>query len=231
MRFLAWFGVTKNKVTISRVEMVGDSILLVTFQPLKKLVPRIGQHIYVQSGMCKSEHPFTVMEYHKERNEVTLGIRKLGKFWEELLQKKVGDSLFIDGPYGVFTQEAQTTLPKVIISGGIGVTPFVDLVKSYGKGATYINCNRKQSDIIRRDILEANVSTYVDILEEYEGEQKSSVKVGRISGEVIKEIVGPSVLNQSYFLCGSPMFISVVQKILQDLGVKQEVIYYEALGF
>jgi predicted ferric reductase len=231
VRFLAWFGLTKNKVIITNIEMVGDSILLVTFRPSKILVPKLGQHVYVQSGICRSEHPFTVMEYNKDREEITLGIRKLGNFWGELLKKRVGDVLFVDGPYGIFTQEAQTTLPKVIISGGIGVTPFVDLVKEYGKETTYINCNRKQSDIVRGDILEANVTRYVDILEEYEGEKKSSIKIGRISGEVIKEIVGPLAPNQSYFVCGSPMFITIVKKILQDLGVKREAIYYEALGF
>lgn len=231
LRLCAWGGLLKNKAVITNLEIFNETILFITLKPKTTIYPSIGQHVYIQSGPWKSEHPFTVMENVQDRGEIVLGIRKLGGLWDELMAKKVGDSILLDGPYGVFTKEAQNTDPKVIISGGIGVTPFIDLVKNYGSNAIYINCNRTLEDVVRRDVIKSQVFTYVDIVDSYSGEKNDAIKVGRISKEIIKDIVGEKVLSMPYFICGSPMFITIVRGILMELGVKKEKIYFEELGF
>ncbi len=229
LRIFAFFSVFKIKTKIVTKEYVGENILLLTLLPEKVVVPRMGQHVYIQTRRTGNEHPFTVMEYNRGTREITLGIRKLGKVWNELEEKSIGDSIFLDGPYGTFTKEAQNENPKVIISGGIGVTPFVDLVRRYGKGAIYINCNRDAKDIVRRELLSVTAHRYVDILDS--GAQTDDVIIGRISPEIISRIVGDEVKNLSYFVCGSPMFIKVVREMLIKLEVPKNSIYYEELGF
>lgn len=231
LRLLAWASVTKDESPITDIKVINDTIMLLRFKPKTPIDPSIGQHIYLQSGPFKNEHPFTIMETHKEKGEILLGIRKLGGLWDELMTKKVGDSIFIDGPYGVFTKEAQNTNPKVIISGGIGVTPFVDLVRNFGENTTYINCNRSVSDAVSRDMLKDKATKYVDVVDSYSGHEDSSVIVGRISKDVIASVVGPNIVNLPYFICGSPMFITIVCNMLKEAGVKKSNIFYEELGF
>lgn len=230
-RLLAYAGVLKNPAQITELTMVGESIILITFKPQTLVTPSIGQHIYIQTGRFRSEHPFTIMEYHQEEGTLTLGIRKLGGLWNELIAKHVGDTILIDGPYGVFTREAQNTNPKVLIAGGIGVTPFVDLMRTYGENAIYINCNRQLEDAVRRDVLMSHAKSYLDIVDTYSGDTNPSIRVGRISKEIIQEVVGDETPHLPYFICGSPMFITIVKGILIDSGVPKKSIYFEELGF
>ena len=211
--------------------MVGESILILTLKPSASITQAFGQHIYMQSGPFRSEHPFTIMENHQDTGEITLGIRKLGGLWGELMTKKVGDILLIDGPYGVFTREAQNTNPKVIIAGGIGVTPFVDLMRNYGMNTIYINCNRQIEDAVRKDVLMTHAKSYIDIVETYTGEPNPSIRVGRITKEILQDVVGSDITSTPYFICGSPMFITIVKGILRDIGVPKKSIYFEELGF
>ncbi len=232
LRLLALSSISKEVYLISKKELVGENILLISLKPAngKIITGNIGQHFYLQTDRFLSEHPFTVMEQNKETGELTFGIRKLGKTFERLTSKNIGDKVFVDGPYGNFTREAQNNESKVVISGGIGVTPFVDLVRRYGSSITYINCNRNINEVIRREVL-VFCKKYIDVVDVYDGEPNINIKVGRISADLIKEIVGTDLLNQKYFLCGSPMFISIVKGLLVSLSVPKKNIYFEELGF
>ena len=111
--------------------------MFITLSPVGELVSsNIGQHFFLQSGVMKSEHPFTVIR--NTSGVLEFGMRRVGGFWGEIDNKNIGDTVLVDGPYGTFTREAWSTNKKVIISAGIGVTPFVDLVDRWGEGAIYI---------------------------------------------------------------------------------------------
>ena len=229
MRLLAWSALTKPKFEIIKKEMVGSDIVLMTLKPLgERVSSQIGQHFFLQAGRFKSEHPFTIVRNHD--GVLEFGIRKSGKFWEELLSKNVGGQIFLDGPYGRFTKEAQNNKPKVLISGGIGVTPFIDLVENFGENTIYINCNRKIEEAVERDLLKSKSGEYLDIVGEYAGND-TSVKVGLISEDILKEKMGDNIKSLPVFICGSPMFISIVKNMLKNLGVSRENIFYEELGF
>jgi predicted ferric reductase len=233
LRLMLWGGVFKQKLVIVQKKLIGDSILLLTVSSPFNSVPssKMGQHFFLQSGRCKSEHPFSVIK--NNGNTITFGIRKVGRFWEEMERKTVGDELFMDGPYGVFTREAQNDEPKVFISAGIGVTPFVDVVEHFGKNATYINCNRSIEEAVERDNIMTHVSVYKDIVATASPlSQDTSAIVGIITKDYVLQIVGADVVKKvPFFVCGSPGFTSVIRNILSEIGVDKKNIYYEELGF
>jgi nitric oxide dioxygenase len=183
----------------------------------------------LQPGRFKSEHPYTVVS--NVDGVLTFGIRKVGTFFDQVSKKEIGQTLYVDGPYGVFTKEAQNTEPKVIISGGIGVTPFIDLVNSFGQNTIYINCNRKIEETYGREILKSKSTKYIDIVENYDGVLKDDILQGRITAQIIKDTVGSNLTTLPYFVCGSPMFISIVKKMLIEAGVTPSQVYFEELGF
>lgn len=230
IRLRAWAGMSKAKYKIIEEKLVGEDILLVKLQATgEKLPSTIGQHFYIQTGNFQSEHPFTIIR--NVDGVLSFGIRRVGKFWDKFLAKKVGELVSVDGPYGVFTREAQNTNPKVIISAGVGFTPFIDLVEKYGENTTYINCNRKLDEVVERDMLKAKTLKYVDVLNTYDGQPDPSIFVGLINKELIKETVGSNWQTQNYFICGSPGFIKVVKGMLKEIGVPAKNIYLEELGF
>lgn len=248
MRLLAWAGVTKIKYRLVEKNIIGD-IMLIKLAPVnvaESLKSNIGQHFFLQSGSFKSEHPFSIIRNQNENvsgenvdGVISFGIRKVGNFWEEMMTKNIGDIINVDGPYGVFTREAQNVDPKVIIAAGVGVTPFVDLIEKYGEGTVMINCNRKMEEVLERDMLKSKTLKYIDELNEYAGpldvhDPNNNIKVGMIDENVIIETVtsaGYDYKNINYFICGSPGFMSFLRSILQKIGVPKNRIYYEDFGF
>jgi predicted ferric reductase len=231
-RLLLWAGFLKTRYIVTGKELIGDSILVIKLTADKGEVhtSSMGQHFFLQSGRWKSEHPFSVIRNDGET--LTFGIRKLGRFWDEITSKAVGESVLVDGAYGVFTREAQNDAPKVFISAGIGVTPFVDVVEHFGKNAFYINCNRTLGEVVERETLKSHVAVYRDIVGEAPQESDPSVMVGMITKERILEIVGAeNVATLPFFICGSPGFIGVVKNMLGELGVPASSVYDEELGF
>lgn len=225
-RLLAWMTIGKIKYTIVGLESVQGEIIILTLSPSiyesnykasDYVVPAIGQHMYIQLGAMSSEHPLTVMEY-KSNGELVFAIRNSGRFGLDLHNKLMGETVYLDGPYGNFTKEAQNHEDKVIISGGVGVTPFIRLIEQYGgDNVWYINCNRNLDVAIRREYIMTKVGHYKDVL-------------GIIDENAIVEFVS-NIKDKKYFICGAPQFIYAVKKILLGLGVRKNKVYYEELGF
>lgn len=229
-RLKFWSGAGKAQYKLVEQKLVGEDIMLIKLKAVtEKLSSQIGQHFYLQTGKFKSEHPFTIIR--NVDGELSFGIRKVGKFWDELLSKKLGEIIYVDGPYGVFTQEAQNTQPKVIISAGVGFTPFIDLIEKFGDNAIYFNCNRKADEVVEGEMLKAKSAKYVDILENAQGKIGEGVVEGRISKEIMASTIGGNYKELPYFVCGSPNFIKFIKQTLLDLGVPTKQIYFEELGF
>jgi predicted ferric reductase len=230
LRILSWGGVMKRKAKVISKSMQGESILLLTLSlPEGMKIPKIGQHIYMQSRRFGSEHPFTVMDINEEKRELLFGMRTGGLFVEEVKTLSEGSVLYIDGPYGVFTKEAWNDNEKIVIAGGVGVTPFVRLAKEYGKNMTFLYANRSEGDAVRKEEIASEVLTYIDVIEN--GEAKQNTYVGRITPELLTSVLGEKIKTTPLFVCGSPFFIALMKKTLMDLGSPKKNIYYEELGF
>jgi predicted ferric reductase len=230
VRICIWSGLLKTKYSLESKKLVGNDLLVIRLKPRTlKHTSHVGQHFFLQTKKFGSEHPFSVVK--NEDGTLTFGMRRVGKFFDEINSKEIGETIYVDGPYGVFTKEGHNEDKKVIISGGIGVTPFVDFAKIYGKNSIYINCNRNITEALWRDEIRASVERYVDIVDSYDGQGDSSILVGRINKDILGQIVGDEMKTSTYFVCGSPMFIKIVREILAELGVSKRDVYFEKLGF
>ena len=229
-RLVTWSGLSKQKYTLTDKKLVGTDIILITLTPKNnKVSSHIGQHFFLQAKRFGSEHPFTIVR--NKDGTLHFGIRRVAGFWNEINSKAIGDIIFVDGPYGVFTREAQNIEPKVVISAGVGVTPFIDLVGNIRQNTTYINCNRNIDEAVERDFIKSKVTKYVDVVNEYAGTPEHSIKVGVLSELVLSEILADKKPETPVFVCGSPGFIGAVKKMSSALGTPKDKIYYEELGF
>ena len=220
----------RSRYELISVNNLGKNITKYTFKPLgRKLNPKVGQFIYLRPGILWEAHPFTVMEFDVNSGVITLGIKTEGVFTKLLTQLEKGRKVFVDGPYGVFTREGQNSEAKVIMAGGIGVTPFVDLVKRFGDKNTYMfYANRNFSDAIKRDDLKKKLGkNYVEIFSK-ESEVKEPVVKGRINKDLVRKNLGREVIDvANFYVCGSKGFMESARKILAELGVSKDRIYYE----
>ncbi len=229
-RLAKFYGWGKRKYELIDKHKVGDQINVLKFRPVgQPVIPSVGQFCYMQIGRFGENHPFTVMETDASTGELTFGIKVFGKFTEQLSRLEMGDSILIDGPYGVFTREGHNEAPKVLIAGGIGITPFVDLVRKYGDDSTYmIYANTFLNNAVRRDLLKDKLGErYFDVLSD-EIKDEENILNGRLSKEDISKLIPKTLLDEArFFICGSKGFYDGYKAMLISLGVVSDKIHYE----
>lgn len=200
-----------------------DTITTYVLEPetTHRITPNSGQHVYLTLHRFGESHPFSVMGYNQATGALTLGIKAFGRFTKKLAQVSVGTRVRLSAPYGAFTIEGQNGSPKVLIAGGIGVTPFIPLVAAYPNDTYLFNCNQTfESALARTELKAALGDRYIDIIEP---ERISVAHFGVLPERYLAEA--------KFFLCGPAGLMRATKKHLASLGVSPERIFTEEFAF
>ena len=108
---------------------------VVTAKPVRrKLKHKEGQFSFlkVKKAGLREAHPFTIASGVDDRT-LQFCISPCGDFTTRLKnQLAVGDRLSVEGPYGCFGTQ-KTSERQYWIAGGIGITPFIAMARSFPK--------------------------------------------------------------------------------------------------
>lgn len=218
LRLIYASGILSYKYRLLNTKIITDGLYEIKIKPKgrfpKKILP--GQYFYIQKSIFGETHPFSVMRIDNESNELIFGIKAFGKFTNKLKALPDNKTLNLDGPYGVFTQNWEGKKTKIVIAGGIGVTPFVQGVISNPENTYLLNCNPYLKNTIQREEMKnALGENYYDFISREEIKEENVIN-GRINFEKIEKIIDRKILNLSqFYICGSKKFI---------LGIKTELI-------
>jgi predicted ferric reductase len=223
------------KYRINEIKNYPGDIFTIKYSPQSEKFLRIkpGQYFYIKKDFIGESHPFSILEYNDDTGEVIFGIKKLGRYSTLLGNSKVGDTHYIDGPFGEFTFEAHNNSPKVILAGGIGITPFYEVLSQFGTDDSYLFYANKNTDsaLYRDKFKEMLRNNYFDFVEQKEGE-KNNVFCELISAQKIKQLLQHKNLDElKYFICGSPGFTKNMINCLQTLGINRSNIYIEEFEY
>jgi len=119
--------------TISHIEQFAD-VITITAHPIKRKIVYVpGQFAYVgfdNKVVGGEQHPFSFSSAPKDQ-EVRFSIKMVGDFTNRLIHLKKGDKMFLKGPYGRFGDVyINGKRPLIWIVGGIGVTPFLSMLRN-----------------------------------------------------------------------------------------------------
>ena len=172
-----------------------------------------------------------------ERDDITPGVCSSYVF-----NLKPGDKVSVSGPYGEFFQQ-ETEREMIYIGGGAGMAPLRSHVfdlfhtKKTKRKVSYWYGARSLREMFYEDEFEAiqkknpNFSFHA-ALSEPVPEDNWEGSVGFIHqvvyDEYLKKHSDPSEIE--YYLCGPPMMLDAVQKMLYDLGVEKEMIAFDDFG-
>ncbi len=165
---------------------------------------------------------------------ITFGMH--GEFTTALFQKKQGETLLLDGPWGKFVLDEASTLDAVFIAGGIGITPLISMIyrlhetKSKRK-ITLFYSSRQPEHLILMPELEkiARENPQFKIVLSLTGEEcPDSLQCyrRRIDEQMLKSELG-ELSGKQYYLCGPPQMVEGVVSLLKSLGVQNENIKTE----
>ena len=158
-----------------------------------------------------------------------------------------GIKVKVRGPEGKFVLHDDQSKPAILLSGGIGVTPFRSMIKYATDKQLPIkimmfDSNRNERNILFRDEFDEwanrnkNLKIIYTITDEENGKSSSAStsnswkgERGRISKEMISKHLNQNEVNNSiFYICGPPAMLNAMKSVLKnDLKITQERIKIE----
>ncbi|WP_100407007.1 NO-inducible flavohemoprotein [Bacillus solitudinis] len=152
-----------------------------------------------------------------------------------------GDTLELTAPAGDFVLNTESTRPVVLISGGVGQTPLVSMLKTLAekfpeREATFIHAAINSSyHALREEVTNlANESEKINYLLCYESpteDDKKTIhydKEGHIDLNWLQSTLKSN--EADFYFCGPFPFMKVINKALKEWNVAPESIHYEFFG-
>lgn len=155
-------------------------------------------------------------------------------FKKALLNLSPGYEMSIRGPFGHFTLPVDSSIPVVMLSGGVGITPFRSMIKyatdlPLNTSLTLLYANKTPKDIIYRaefDSLSQVNPNFKAVYTVDNPDENWAGETGRLTGDMIRKFV-PEATKPIFLICGPAGMVESYAKILTSLGVAPDRIRTE----
>jgi nitric oxide dioxygenase len=147
-----------------------------------------------------------------------------------------GDSIEISAPAGEFVLNMESGKPLVFISGGVGITPLMSMLKTAaekqpGRKITFIHAARNgQHHAFREETAALGADTFIcyeQPAEEDRALQRFN-KEGYVTAEWLQDIIPDK--DADYYMCGPVPFMKSIYRSLKEIGIDEEAVHYEFFG-
>jgi ferredoxin-NADP reductase len=158
-------------------------------------------------------------------------------FKRVLKSAPLGTSVEITGPMGSFTLHKNPAKPAVSLAGGIGITPFVSIVKQAAEDKLphqlyLFYSNRRPEDAAFMDVLQALQPAnpnyhFIPTMAEMEKSQREwKGENGFINREMLMRHL-PALQGSIYYIAGPPAMVGAMRQMLANAGVDEDDIRTE----
>lgn len=233
------FGLGKEEATLVESKSLSHDVKQLTFKvsaDSKLLAANPGQFLYLQVRNFGENHPFTIALIDKTLRQVSIMPKDSGPFSNFIHTLPTGTTVYLDGPYGVFTSELAPgdsfqRIP-VFIAGGIGITPFVRHIQYLGESGrrfALFYANKTEQDIVlhvefAKLAKDSSQIIYVPVIS---NQPEYARETGYITATIIKKYLTVDLSNFNFYVCGPAPMMKAVTKELKSLGVDKSQIFSE----
>ena len=172
------------------------------------------------------------------------GMRVSGSITTAMASLGIGTPFLVYGPCGsmVFDDQESRPRPLVMIAGGIGITPFMSMIRRATEQRLQIPfmllfSNKTRNDIpVLDDLRElAAINPYFLYLVTLTDDPETyplgpDIIKGRIDEATLQNIVPFAPGIPDYYLCGPSLFMNAMENLLTARGVPAESVFMEAFS-
>ena len=221
----------KNKFFVKEIRQETKDTFTLIVEPKQPVKFKPGQFFFLRLDGRKlyARHPFSVSNAPGKYLSFTL--KDTGRFTKEAKNLKPGDEIKIEGPYGNFVIDNNDSKDLVFIAGGVGITPFMSMVKdninkTNKKEITLLYGSKTEKDIIFKKELDGINQSWLRKVYVLSEEKNNNYKYGRVNEEILSKYVKDVKANK-FYLCGPKPMMNSVKQYLKKHGVKKEDIILE----
>ncbi|HEY0222431.1 MAG TPA: FAD-binding oxidoreductase [Lactovum miscens] len=206
---------------------LSDNITELVVQLKGNINFRAGDFAFISfpndKGM-REKHPFSILQYNKQKKQLTFTIRNYSDFTSKIDQLKLRSQVKIDGSYGRLYESLQEHINQnlVMIGSGLGSVPLISLVLHFvGKREiTFVRVAHEPKDLIYEEFLKSLPDKYSNF--------HYYSQIGRLSEYQIDQLANENF----YFLVGgSNQMMNGTIAMLKKKGVKSSNLYGEKFSF
>lgn len=215
--------------TVTDIKCLPDKIWEIEFQPVKKEMNfTAGQFVFMKlynQEFTKEIHPFSMSS--APGFPLKIGIKELGDYTSKLSNLKIGDLVKLEGPFGAFNFRIHTNKNQIWVAGGIGITPFLGMLRSITENDSNYNIDLYYS------VKDENCLAFKEELEEI-AKKYSNINViiwntkerKFLSVDSIKTIT-EDLFGRDILICGPPVMMSTIKNQFIKSGIHKNNIYTE----
>lgn len=230
--FSKWF-VKKFKYLVSEVNQLTDSVVEVVLKPIGiPLTFQAGQFAFLSfdSALVDAEpHPFSFSNANNGPY-IRFVIKALGDDTKKLQSLETGTKAFLEGPFGQFSYKRVKNKKQVWIAGGVGITPFLSMARSFRGKQNYDIKFFYGTESLEDAVF---LQEFIDITRHLPENFNTSVVAKNYSGfvtiDMLKQALG-DLTEYDYLICGPPKMMDAMQSQLLQAGVSEQNIHIEAFS-
>lgn len=224
----------RHSGTIHRVTKLHDvTELTITLDQPHQFQP--GQFVFLAVtrsavGLPDEQHPFSISAIVDERS-FRLSAKRLGDYTARLADLVPGDEVMVFGSYGTFGARGLATGKAALwIAGGIGITPFLSLLRHLAEGKAahsgdirFVWSVRDQADAIYLE----EILTLADRLPQVHFHLHVTTTDGRLTAEGLEAVTGDDGTTRRILLCGPTPMMHALKTQFVARGARRSQIINE----
>ena len=186
--------------------------------------------ITIDAAGFREAHPFTISSGAQE-DQLRFTMKVLGDYTRRVRDNlTAGAAVAVEGPYGRFNP-LRGSEQQVWVAGGIGITPFLSVLRTmepgHGKIVRLYYCVRSAREALFFGELEARVAELGNVTIA----RLDSDAGARIDADAIATDLGGALGDWTYYLCGPKPMVAAVSAGLKKRGVSARRVHTEEFEF